>query len=431
MLNSLSGGGGPAGLPSLLVHGEASAAGVGREAPPVAVLQGAATAALTADAADQLWGLRPPQGLGSITPGKRFHCRRREEPALSSSIMRALTLPGVRWNETQRPLSVRLDRTFGDDTAVQKKMKELEKSFANCPARCRLVATPAEARAADIMVFNQHFSPANVPPHAIRVMWSSEQLGSFFEHPELDLRISTSLFSNQTEVAFAYGCGFVKTCRANASACPPAHSSSLRKRPALPDNFEADNASIVSIISNRVSPRGPLLKKLSKEIETANYGGLGKNRKSPKHSGRSNYTHSKLPIMQHYPFAYVPENKWQVPWGYVSEKAYDAYLAGNVPIWEGGHPKQYNQLYFPPRRNGDPRMTMLRVREYENWTDAKALAADTRAILNDEKRFQEFFDWDRTWFTTGPLATVCREKAWCKMCAAAHIIKQGYCPPFM
>lgn len=375
---------------------------------------------------EQLWGLRPAQGLGRISKGKRFHCRRPEEPSMPSSVARALSFPEIDRNRTQTPLLIKFDETtFGKRSGQE---KDAAKAFTQCEARCSLW-TPGEG-GPDVVVFNQRFSAARAPAGAIRVMWSSEQLGSFFLHPELDLRISTSLLSNQTEIAFAYGCGYVRACRKDPSQCPPEHGPSLRRRPLPPGAKQADTALVVSIIGNPVKPRRSLLAHLSKHLETANYGGVYNNRKRPKGAGRDNYSKSKMPMMRPYPFAYVPENKWETPWGYVSEKPYDALKAGCLPIWEGGLPPAFHSVYFPPNRDRT-KPVLLRPRAYPQWQSGKALAKEVLELARDEERFRGFFDWDMDWFQTGPLARVCQEKSWCKLCAAAHIIRQGHCPPFM
>ena len=387
-----------------------------------------------------LWGLRPPLGLGRITEGRRFHCRRRGDPAMASSILRALTLPGVDWNRTQAPLLVLFDPvTFGGPKPGQ--ARQAAKAFVSCPAHCQ-VWTPQHRREPDVVVFNQHFHAGGARPNAIHVLWSSEQLGAFFEHPQADLRVSTSLLSNQTEVSFGYGCSYVRACRADPSRCPPGHAVSLRTppRPLPPsgNQTQADPALVVSIIGNAVKPRSALLKSLSRRIAMANYGTFGNNRKRPPGSDRKDYaTGSKLPMMAPYPFCYVPENKWEVPWGYVSEKAYDAFRSGCVPIWEGGLPPAYHQLYFPPRRgwaaNATGGRVLLRPRmDYgRDWPSGEALAAEVEALAADEAGYAAFFDWDRGWFETGPLARSCREPSWCKLCAAAHLAWQGHCPPFL
>jgi len=202
----------------------------------------------------------------------------RRSPPFSSSIARALSFPEIDRKKTQKPLLIKFDETtFGLKSA---QAKQAARAFTNCEARCSLW-TPATRKQPDVVVFNQHFSAARAPPRVIRVMWSSEQLGKFFLHPELDLRISTSLLSNQTEIAFAYGCGYVKACRNDTSQCPPEHGPSLGKRPLPPGANTTDRALVVSIISNAVRPRSDLLKNLSKHLETANYGKLKRNRKIP------------------------------------------------------------------------------------------------------------------------------------------------------
>merc|ERR1712023_474292 len=92
---------------------------------------------------------------------------------------------------------------------------------------------------------------------------------------------------------------------------------------------------------------------------------------------------SKFDLFRAYPFAYVPENKWDPPWGYVSEKAYDAYTAGTVPIWQGGLYDAMLPLYFPTAR--EQNQTMLHLWDFfpgfQNFEKAENLARQIEYLL--------------------------------------------------
>ena len=113
-----------------------------------------------------------------------------------------------------------------------------------------------------------------------------------------------------------------------------------------------------------------------------NYGSLLNNRKYSGLSGRNGYTDgTKVNLFRAYPFAYVPENTWSgvAGSGYVTEKAYDAYIAATLPIWEGTLGSLYLPLYFPISKTRN--QTLLRVRDYPGWKNASALADHIRNLM--------------------------------------------------
>merc|ERR1712232_1335956 len=132
-------------------------------------------------------------------------------------------------------------------------------------------------------------------------------------------------------------------------------------------------------------------------------------------SARKDYSDgSRLNVFRAYPFAYVPENKWDPPWGYVSEKAYDAYMAGTVPLWQGGLYNSMLPLYFPTGKNQT--QTMLHLRDYfpdfNSWSETEALGKRIQYLLDHPDAYEKYLDWDPEWFQSGPLRRSCESTGW-------------------
>jgi len=293
----------------------------------------------------------------------------------------------------------------------------------------------------DALVFNQFTTDykKKVRNGMMSVVYSGEILGQMWKKhvsKGVGLRMSSSMLANETDIAMPWGCGFVNEyCVKNR--CPPDFASRIAKRPLLPGG-EKIKGQVVSIIRNGVQPRAKVLANLMRQLNATgqpgadNYGNLQLNRKSAYLSGRDGYSDgSKVNIFRSYPFAFVPENSWShvKGSGYVTEKAYDAYMAGSLPIWEGTLSSTHLPLYFPPAAKR--KQTLLRVKDYPGWLNASGLAAHIRYLNSHPEAYAEYFDWDKEWFRSGPLRKACESGRWCKMCVALHVMRQGFCPPFM
>jgi len=332
-----------------------------------------------------------------------------------------LNASNVDQQKLQTPLTIMLK---GFETSFQRQVK---RGLSVCAARCELFERKRPG-GPDAIVFNQNSQNlrryAAQFPAAVKVVYSLEALGKSW-HQHLDngihIRMSTSMLSNQSEISVPFGCTFLRDCK--RLKCQP--------DPAM--HFKHQNRTlgwVASVISNPAQPRTRILGRLGKNLRVDNYGPVLKNKRSHALADRAHWgDRSKNRLFNEYPFAYVPENTWLRPWGYVTEKPYDAYLGRSLPIWQGGIGTKELHFFFPTTRSG--RQPLLMVKDYPNWEDTSKLAMHIINLTHNPDEYAKYFDWDMEWFKTGPLARACEVGHWCKLCAAVHVMKQGLCPPFL
>jgi hypothetical protein len=121
--------------------------------------------------------------------------------------------------------------------------------------------------------------------------------------------------------------------------------------------------------------RGRYVAELMKHIEVHSYGPFLRNRPLPDDCGRE----TKLSTIARYKFTLAFENS--VSHDYVTEKIFDALVAGSVPIYRGA--SNFDE-FMPGER------CLIRADDFE---DPAELAAYLHRLDADEKTYQEYLAW--------------------------------------
>lgn len=146
------------------------------------------------------------------------------------------------------------------------------------------------------------------------------------------------------------------------------------RRPPPPKTQEA---LLVSFVSSEVdrNDRRAYLYELSRHVAIDGYGKFMNNRRLPADKGRE----SKLGVISSYKFTIAFENARSND--YVTEKLFDAFWAGSVPVYFGAP----NVEKFVPGRDS--------YIDAARFADPKDLADHLIAIARDDAAYRRFFAW--------------------------------------
>lgn len=141
---------------------------------------------------------------------------------------------------------------------------------------------------------------------------------------------------------------------------------------------------LASFVSGSVDQSGrcQYLKELSKHIDVHHYGSFLNNRTISDDEG----TRTKINICRDYRFVIAFENA--ISDDYVTEKYFDALIAGAIPIYLGAP----NILDYAPGQQ-----CHINVNDFP---DPAMLAAYLTNLLADDKRLDEYYEWRRQPFDT-------------------------------
>jgi alpha-1,3-fucosyltransferase 10 len=173
----------------------------------------------------------------------------------------------------------------------------------------------------------------------------------------------------------------------------------LFERPLQPKDAGAPVAAFVSSAFDR-SGRLALLDELMQLVPVHSYGKQRRNRELPGDAGWE----SKIAAVARYPFTLALENA--VAPDYVTEKLYDALVAGSVPVYLGAP----NVRAFAPSDH-----CFIDARAFRSAAD---LARYLRALLADEQAYRSYLSWRARPLRTEFLAMIeaVREPPFARLC---------------
>ena len=151
-----------------------------------------------------------------------------------------------------------------------------------------------------------------------------------------------------------------------------------------------------------------LLEELGKHYEVHSYGRCLHNRDEPPLKKGESRGEAKRRLLASYKFALAFENA--VVGDYVSEKVYDALLAGSLPLYRGA--RRVDDLLPSPK-------SVVKFSDFQD--DARKLAGHLEYLASNEQAYEEYFAWKRT----GDMAafdrvldmTAYKYTALCRVCA--------------
>jgi hypothetical protein len=151
-----------------------------------------------------------------------------------------------------------------------------------------------------------------------------------------------------------------------------------------------------------------LLEELGKHYEVHSYGRCLHNRDEPPLKKGESRGEAKRRLLASYKFSLAFENA--VVGDYVSEKVYDALLAGSLPLYRGA--RRVDDLLPSPK-------SVVKFSDFQD--DARKLAGHLEYLASNEQAYEEYFAWKRT----GDMAafdrvldmTAYKYTALCRVCA--------------
>ena len=126
-----------------------------------------------------------------------------------------------------------------------------------------------------------------------------------------------------------------------------------------------------------------LLEELGKHYEVHSYGRCLHNRDEPPLRKGESRGEAKRRLLASYKFALAFENA--VVGDYVSEKVYDALLAGSLPLYRGA--RRVDDLLPSPK-------SVVKFSDFGD--DARKLAGHLEYLASNEQAYEEYFEWKRT-----------------------------------
>ena len=154
----------------------------------------------------------------------------------------------------------------------------------------------------------------------------------------------------------------------------------LRVQVQVPDIQVPEKKGIVGVISNcGAAFRTNYIKNMMKFAHIDHYGECLRNKENTdKQRGGVSWHDTKIQLMQGYTFALAMENTKGD--GYITEKIFDAYIAGAIPVYYGTE-KIFRYM---------PRASMLYV---EDFPSEEALVLHMKRIERNESLYASYFQW--------------------------------------
>ena len=151
-----------------------------------------------------------------------------------------------------------------------------------------------------------------------------------------------------------------------------------------------------------------LLEDLGKHYEVHSYGRCLHNRDEPPLKKGESRGEAKRRLLASYKFSLAFENA--IVGDYVSEKVYDALLAGSLPLYRGA--KRVDDLLPSPK-------SVVKFSDFQD--DVRKLAGHLEYLASNEQAYEEYFAWkrtgDRAAFDRVLDMTAYKYTALCRVCA--------------